>query len=296
MKQNYFKTKSLLVIIMALIISGVSYSQDIHFTFANAQNTNDGVDDFYEVDVMIQTINSTGTFKLGSGQLYFTYNTAAFGTNVLTSGGITVTQPDGYICGQGIDVVPTIKIYGSFTTNDNTTSRVSWSFSQIFSSSTFAADNVIDTPAMLSHIKVKYTDVNQDPMFMLESGATFADQFFTACGPAGGGATDVADCGGEPGTQLVNDTFDSAGATLSNKDFELSTGISLYPNPAKDILYIKGDVSNVKSIEVYSVIGQSVMQIKKSFKEINLSNLQSGLYLIKLNTDETSGVYRIIKE
>jgi hypothetical protein len=127
---------------MSLLAGLASYAQDIHFTFANAQNTNSDGNDYYEVDVMMQTINTTGSFKLGSGQLYFTYNTAAFGTNVNASSSFEVTQEDSYTCGQGIDLVASIKIYGGFTTNDNTTSRVSWAFSQTFSSSTFAADNI----------------------------------------------------------------------------------------------------------------------------------------------------------
>ena len=294
MKQHYFKTKNLLMTFMALILSVSLYAQDIHFTFANAQNTNDGVDDFYEVDVMIQTINSTPDFKLGSGQLYFTYNTTAFGENVFASGGIEVTQPDGYICGQGIDLLAAIKIYSGFTTNDNTTSRVSWAFSQNYSSSTFAADNVTDTAAMLCHIKVKYTDVNQDPMFMFEEGPTYLDQFYTACGPVAGGPTDTADCGAEPGTQLVNDTFDSVGATLSAETIELLKGLSVYPNPVKDIIYITSNVS-INRIEMYDMIGKLVLASEQT-SEVKVNHLQKGLYLLKLYSENASTTKKVIIE
>ena len=76
---------------------------------------------------MIQTINSTGSFKLGSGQLYFNYNTDAFGTNIMENSRVEFSYPEdsGYLCAQGIDAVAGAKIYGSFTINDNTTSRVS---------------------------------------------------------------------------------------------------------------------------------------------------------------------------
>lgn len=296
MKQNYRNTNSALVTLLALFIGLLSYSQDIHFTFENAQNTNDGSNDFYEVDVMIQTINSTGTFKLGSGQLYFTYSTSAFGNNVFANGSFTVSQPNpDYICGQYIDAAAA-SLYGVFTVNDNTASRVSWAFSQVFSSSTFAADNVTATATKLCHLKVKYLDVNQDPMFLFEDGGTYDDQFYTACGSAASGLFDPADCGAFAGTQLVNDTFDSGGATLSNKGFELLTGITIYPNPTKDILYIKGDVSKIKSMEVYSILGERVMQINENFNEINLANLQSAMYFLRLNTDAAFATYRIVKE
>ena len=112
MKHNYIKTTKRAVTFVVLLLGLVTYSQDIHFTFENAQNTNDGVDDFYDVDVMIQTINTTGTFKLGSGQLYFNYSTAAFGTNVFGSGGFYVPHPNpDYIAGQYIDAAAA-DIYG----------------------------------------------------------------------------------------------------------------------------------------------------------------------------------------
>ena len=103
--KNIYKDYSKKIITgLVLLVSLTSHSQDLNFTFANAINTNVGVDNYYEVDVMIQTINATGSFKLGSGQLYFDYNTAAFGVNVKANASFTVTQPNPtYICGQFID-------------------------------------------------------------------------------------------------------------------------------------------------------------------------------------------------
>ena len=64
MKHKYFLKLSL-ILALTIGINLNGFSQDIHFTFQNAQNTNEGADDYFEVDVMIQTINATGTFKLG---------------------------------------------------------------------------------------------------------------------------------------------------------------------------------------------------------------------------------------
>lgn len=296
MKHKYIKITKKIITTLTLLFGLITYSQDIHFTFANAQNTNDGSFDYYEVDVLIQTINTTGTFKLGSGQLYFNYSTAAFGTNVFGSGGFEVTQvnPD-YIAGQFIDAAAA-DIYGPFTLNDNTTSKVSWAFSQAFSSSTFAADNVSETPAKLCHLKFKYIDVNEAPMILYEEGASFDDQFFTACGDDAGGPFQTADCGGFAGTQLPNDTFDSNGATLSAKDFELLTGLSLYPNPTKGMLYINGDTNKLINVEIYSITGQQVKTIKDNFKSIDISNLDSALYFVKFYTEEATATFKIIKE
>jgi hypothetical protein len=85
-------------------------------------------------------------------------------------------------------------------------------------------------------------------------------------------------------------------STLSNNEFELANSIILYPNPAKDVLNIKGDVSKLKSIEVYSILGKRLLEVKENFNEINISNLQSGMYLLRVNTNETSVTYKIVKE
>ncbi len=297
MTHNYTKMIKTIITAFVLLVGLITYSQDIHFTFTNAQNTYDGTDYFYDVDVMIQTINTTGTFKLGSGQLYFNYSTAAFGTNVFGSGGFYVPHPNpDYIAGQYIDVA-TADIYGIFTLVDNTTSKVSWAFSQTFSSYTFAVDNVTETPTKLCHLKIKYIDVDEAPMVLFEEGSTFDDQFFTACGPdTGSTGFETKDCGGNPGTQLTNDTFDSSGATLSNGDFKLLTGISLYPNPTKGMLYLSGDVSKLRHIDIYSITGQHVMEVKDNFREIDITKLSPALYFLKLITEEGTGTVKIIKQ
>ncbi len=84
------KTKITLLILM--IISLSLNAQNIEFTFANAQTTNDGSNDFYEVDVMIATVDGQADFKLGKGQVYINYNTAAFGSNINAGGGLEITS------------------------------------------------------------------------------------------------------------------------------------------------------------------------------------------------------------
>lgn len=269
------------IALIVMLMSLTTYSQDIHFTFANAQNTNDGSNDFYEVDVMIQTINSTGSFKLGSGQLYFNYNTLAFGSNIKAGGSFTVTHtnPD-YICGQFVDAAAAA-IYGPFTTNDNTTSRVSWAFSQAFSSSTFAADNVTPTAKKLCHIKIKYAGTIQDPMFLFEDGTIYDDQFYTACGPAGGPFT-TADCGASPGTQLLNDTFDSGGATLSNKSIENPVAFGIYPNPASEVINVSTNLQ-LTHIELYNMLGKRVLNTTNT-KQLRVNHLNTGMYFLKAHS------------
>ena len=170
--------------------------------------TNDGTDDFYEVDVLIESIAG---FKLGAGLLYINYNTAAFGTQVFTNGNITFTYSNGtspsYLLGS--EAFPGFGFYSNFITNDNSFSRVAFSWQQALSSGMMPTDNVTATAIELFHMKIKYLDVNMDPDICFESTPLYTDQTSTACG-----GTTFADCAGFPGVQITNDNFDCSGASL----------------------------------------------------------------------------------
>ncbi|WP_422105452.1 T9SS type A sorting domain-containing protein [Winogradskyella sp.] len=197
------------ILILAILSStNLISGQDITFTFANAQITNDGTDDFYEADIMIE---STTDFYVGSGQLYLDYSTAAFGTNISANGNMEYSQPAGSILGFSFGLFS--PAYKDFVQNDNTSSRVSLSFQQnlaLVALETAPVIQVTSTPKVLLHIKMRYADVLEDPAICFFSDGVFQDQFFTACGGAG-----IADCTNSPGTQITNDTYDCSGTALS---------------------------------------------------------------------------------
>ena len=212
--------KKLIPIFILLLVCNIIIAQDVIFTFANAQNTNDGTDDFYEVDVMIAT---TSDFKLGSGQLYINYNTSAFGTNVSSNSNIEFTYVNGTcILGQHEKDFNFGDLYKDYVANDNTTSRVSFSWQQNYAAGTFAGNNVTASASTLFHMKIKYVDVTQDPSICFESIAPFDDQTYTACGPYGSVAPlTSSNCGSDPGTQIISDTYDCTGASLAPLPVEL---------------------------------------------------------------------------
>ncbi len=83
--------------------------QSIEISLANAQNTTDGIDDYYEVDLMIKTTIPGDSFKLGDGKVFLTYNDNAFGQFIKAYDNVEVTAPDGYLLGQGTDLDPAAK-------------------------------------------------------------------------------------------------------------------------------------------------------------------------------------------
>jgi len=82
----------------------------------------------------------------------------------------------------------------------------------------------------------------------------------------------------------------STGLSIEDLDPHL---ITVYPNPVKNTLYIVGN-SEGYNIEVYSLLGQRVMTAS-NVNEIDVSLFDEGVYLIRVSTENTTTVKRIIK-
>ena len=71
--------------------------------------------------------------------------------------------------------------------------------------------------------------------------------------------------------------------------------ISLYPNPVNDILNIQS-TSEITQTIVYNMIGQEVINILGNKTQIDMSNLVSGIYMVKITYDKTNQVVKICKQ
>jgi hypothetical protein len=69
---------------------------------------------------------------------------------------------------------------------------------------------------------------------------------------------------------------------LSNSD---NTGVSVYPNPAKNVLYLKNISDQNSTLLIYRIDGvlMNRIQISSDNNNVDVSKLKSGLYLLKLN-------------
>ena len=72
------------------------------------------------------------------------------------------------------------------------------------------------------------------------------------------------------------------------------TPIKIYPNPASNVLNI--DIENIEeySISIISSYGQIVGQYKTTQNQINISNLVSGIYFVKLSSHEKEYIQKLI--
>jgi len=92
-------------------------------------------------------------------------------------------------------------------------------------------------------------------------------------------------------------SFTTSANTLSVKDIQLSS-IVVSPNPVKDVVTINSPVG-FDSVEVYNQLGQLVIESNSSLmnnNRLDLSALNPGMYLVKINADNKSKTVKIIKE
>ncbi|WP_396151268.1 T9SS type A sorting domain-containing protein [Flavobacterium sp.] len=85
---------------------------------------------------------------------------------------------------------------------------------------------------------------------------------------------------------------------LSNPDFEFSNFVKLYPNPASATITIESQTLNLKSIEIFNSLGQLVQAIPNDNNQlsIDVSNLQTGTYFVKVYSDKGVGVSKFVKQ
>jgi Leucine-rich repeat (LRR) protein len=96
---------------------------------------------------------------------------------------------------------------------------------------------------------------------------------------------------------IMTNTFTTTIQVLKVKDFEFGTHFTLYPNPVKDVLNLQSkDNTTINSIEIYNTLGQVVLAIPNAVSAVDLSNLQSGNYFVKVNTDLGVSNTKFIKE
>ncbi len=97
---------------------------------------------------------------------------------------------------------------------------------------------------------------------------------------------------------VTNTATTSVLQSLGTNDFEFDSYFKIYPNPAKNSLNV--DVKkqiNVSSISIFNTLGQQILVIPNAqyTKQVDVSNLKTGNYFIKLISDKGSSVGKFIK-
>jgi hypothetical protein len=98
---------------------------------------------------------------------------------------------------------------------------------------------------------------------------------------------------------IVTNTATTTIATLSNQDFDFGSYFTVYPVPAKDVLHLntKNEIG-LKSLSIYNTLGQMVLAVTNPDNNatIDVANLKTGTYFIKVMTDRGTTNTKFIKE
>lgn len=85
---------------------------------------------------------------------------------------------------------------------------------------------------------------------------------------------------------------------LSIEETNLRESVTIYPNPATDSFEISNDTPNALFVNIYDVLGNTIITSKTSRlkkQSFSLANLNSGVYLVELISDNQKLVKKLIK-
>jgi len=85
--------------------------------------------------------------------------------------------------------------------------------------------------------------------------------------------------------------------TLNTSNFEVVNNIKMYPNPTNNFVTVEVSKLTNAKLQVIDITGKMLMNqhLNSSLNYVGLQQLNSGLYLFKVVSDEGSFTSRIIK-
>ena len=100
----------------------------------------------------------------------------------------------------------------------------------------------------------------------------------------------------ERATTVYVDNFYFYKEPTAGIDDQDLVSLNMYPNPASDVLNISAQ-STINSVEIFNVLGQKVirMNVEDTSAEINVSNLNAGIYLIKYEINNRTSTKKFVK-
>ena len=98
----------------------------------------------------------------------------------------------------------------------------------------------------------------------------------------------------DPDTQLISGKNRSI---LGLDEESLEKIISIFPNPVDDQLSVSSNgILHIRKISIYNVLGEKLFEQSDPGKQINLQNLDFGVHLLVIDTDQGSLHKTILKK
>ena len=145
----------------------------------------------------------------------------------------------------------------------------------------------------------------------LEVGSTYTDAGATASDNYDGDITDtivivnnvdsavvgtyavtynISDANGNAAEEVIRTVIIESSLSIQDNTKNI---VKVYPNPVKDKLFIQG-LSSLANISVYNLLGKLVLS-RTTSSEIDVNNLQSGIYIIKIKDQQREVIKKFIK-
>ena len=110
----------------------------------------------------------------------------------------------------------------------------------------------------------------------------------------------VVQFNGEGNTEVVKAYIDDLSygeAATAGVESNVLLGFSMYPNPASNRLNISA-TETIQNAEIYNILGKNVMSVNVNDTKVSLdiSNLASGIYIVKYNANDKIGTAKFIKK
>lgn len=84
--------------------------------------------------------------------------------------------------------------------------------------------------------------------------------------------------------------------TLSNQSFSQIDGLKMYPNPAKNNLFIETALNSDINVSIINVLGKEVINSKVSNNVVTISGLTPGMYIVKITEEGKTSTKKLIIE
>lgn len=91
-------------------------------------------------------------------------------------------------------------------------------------------------------------------------------------------------------------TIDSAlNFTLANQSFSQIDGLKVYPNPVSNgVLHVESNLNLERTISLFDVLGKQVISTTTSNTTINIANLNSGIYIVKITEGGKTATKKLV--
>ena len=102
---------------------------------------------------------------------------------------------------------------------------------------------------------------------------------------------------------LANQVINLSATTLSTGSFDL-LGLTIYPNPSKDIFNLELSTNNINniSVKIINIVGEIIFEdnltrYSGTYKQtVDLTSYSIGVYLFKLDTDNGTIIKKLIRQ